>query len=238
VRVERATGCQGSGANLTILPNIVVNHLQWAVTLAPPAPPTELGLQPLLLPGDLKLTPEQFAAVCERNPEAVLELDADGYLVQMTPTGGETSARNTRLLMRLLLWADSEGGWKVFDSSGGFRLPDGSVLSPDASLVRLERWQALSSEQRRGFPPLCPDLVVELASPSDEAPRGVSALRRKMAAYQANGAQLGWLLLPHEQIVELWPASGEPQRLEGATHLNGGDVIAGLRLDLAELWQA
>ena len=208
------------------------------MTLAPPAPPTDLELQPLLLPGDLKLTPEQFAAVCERNPEAVLELGADGYLVQMTPTGGETSARNTRLLMRLLLWADSEGGWKVFDSSGGFRLPDGSVLSPDASLVRLERWQALSSEQRRGFPPLCPDLVVELASPSDEGPRGVSALRRKMAAYQANGAQLGWLLLPHEQIVELWPASGEPQRLEGATHLNGGAMIAGLRLDLAELWQA
>ena len=208
------------------------------MTLAPPAPPSDLELQPLLLPGDLKLTPEQFAAVCERNPEAVLELDADGHLVQMTPTGGETSARNTRLLMRLLLWADSEGGWKVFDSSGGFRLPDGSVLSPDASLVRLERWQALSSEQRRGFPPLCPDLVVELASPSDEGPRWVSALRRKMAAYQANGAQLGWLLLPHEQIVELWPASGEPQCLEGATHVNGGDVIAGLRLDLAELWQA
>ncbi|WP_315856434.1 Uma2 family endonuclease [Synechococcus sp. J7-Johnson] len=67
------------------------------MTLAYPAPPTDLGLKPLLLPGDLKLTPEQFAAVCERNPEAVLELDADGYLVQMTPTGGETSARNTRL---------------------------------------------------------------------------------------------------------------------------------------------
>ena len=39
--------------------------------------------------------------------------------------------------------------------------------SPDASLVRLDRWQALTPEQRRGFAPLCPDLVVELASPSD-----------------------------------------------------------------------
>jgi Uma2 family endonuclease len=79
----------------------------------------------------------------------------------MTPTGGQTSRRNTRLLFRLQAWAERRGGWKVFDSSGGFRLPDGSVLSLDAAIVRLERWKALTPEQRRGFPPLCPDLVVE-----------------------------------------------------------------------------
>ena len=39
---------------------------------------------------------------------------------------------------------------RIFDSSTGFQLADGSVLSPDASLVREERWQALSPEQRRG----------------------------------------------------------------------------------------
>ena len=54
-----------------------------------------------------------------------------------------------------------------------------------------ERWQALTAKKRRGFPPLCPDLVLELASASDEGPRGVSALRRKMDQYQANGARLG-----------------------------------------------
>jgi hypothetical protein len=56
--------------------------------------------------------------------------------------------------MRLLLWADRQGGWKVFDSSGGFRQPDGSVLCPDASLPRLERWQALTAEHRPGFAPV------------------------------------------------------------------------------------
>lgn len=35
---------------------------------------------------------------------------------------------------------------------------------------------------RRGFAPLYPDLVVELASPGDEGVRGVSALRQKMVA--------------------------------------------------------
>jgi Uma2 family endonuclease len=102
--------------------------------------------------------------------------------------------------------------------------------------VQLPRWQALTPEQRRGFAPLCPDLVVELASASDEGPRGLTALRRKMASYQANGAQLGWLLLPDEQAVELWSAGGEPQRLERVTALDGGAAIPGLKLDLAEIW--
>lgn len=125
----------------------------------------------------------------------------------------------------------------MFDSSTGFLLPDGSVLSPDASLVRLECWRALSPEQQRSFPPLCPDLEVELTSPRDQGPRGLSALRGKRATYQANGAQLGWLLIPAEQAVEIWPAQGAPQRLEGAARLDGGAVLPGLQLDLTAIWQ-
>jgi len=194
------------------------------------------ALAPLRLPADLRLTPEQFELVCAENREAVLELAADGHVIAMTPTGSETSGRNSRLVMRLLLWADQQGGWKVFESSGGFRLPDGSVLSPDASLVRLERWQSLTPEQQRRFAPLCPDLVVELASPADEGPRGLTALRRKMATYQANGARLGWLLIPDQQAVEVWPASGESQRLERIEQLEAGSDFPGLQLQLGEIW--
>lgn len=194
------------------------------------------ALAPLRLPADLRLTPEQFELVCAENREAVLELAADGRVIAMTPTGSETGARNARLTMRLLLWADQQGGWTVCGSSSGFRLPDGSVLSPDASVIRLDRWQALTVAERRGFTPLCPDLVVELASPGDEGPRGVSALRRKMAAYQANGARLGWLLLPHDQAVEVWPPSGAPQRLEQVEVLEATPEFPGLQLQLAEIW--
>jgi len=206
------------------------------MTIAPPAPLVD-ALAPLQLPADLCLSPEQFAAVCAANPDAVLELDAAGHLIHMTPTGGETGARNSRLLMRLLAWADQIGGWQLFDSSTGFRLPDGSVLSPDVSMVRLERWQALTPEQRRSFPPLCPDVVVELASPSDQGPRAVAALRQKMAAYQANGAQLGWLLIPEERAVEVWPVASEPHRIEAATQLDGGLLLSGLRIELQDIWQ-
>ena len=213
------------------------------MALAPPpssVQPAELEPAPLLLPWDLRLTPEQFERVCQANPEAVLELAADGHLIAMTPTGGETGARNLRLGQRLLLWADGagDGAWIAFDSSTGFLLADGSVLSPDLSLLRMERWQALTAEQRRRFPPLCPDLVIELASASDEGPRGVSALRRKMDRYQANGARLGWLLLLEERAVEIWREGqqGMAERLDNASRLDGGELAEGLVLELEEIW--
>jgi hypothetical protein len=49
-----------------------------------------------------------------------------------------------------------------------------------------------------------------------------------MMAYQANGARLGWLLMPHEQAVEVWPASGEPQRIEQIQLLEATEGFPGL----------
>jgi len=200
---------------------------------------------PASLCAGLRFTPEQFVELCQANPDAVLELAADGSLILMTPTGSETGARNTELSFQIQAWARATGGWKAFDSSTGFRLPDDSVLSPDASLVALDRWQALSTEQRRGFAPLCPDLVVELAStsgasPSDEGPRGLNALRQKMAAYQLNGARLGWLLIPAERAVEIWEpladSPAQPRRLEAASRLEADPHFPGLAIDLEEIW--
>ena len=118
------------------------------MALAPPPATTQPpGLEPapLLLPWDLQLTPEQFERVCQVNPEAVLELTAEGHLIVMTPTGGETGSRNSRLLIQLgMALTRGQPSLRIFDSSTGFRLPDGSVLSPDAALVLEDRWQTLS----------------------------------------------------------------------------------------------
>ena len=103
------------------------------------------------------MNPEQFDAVCSANPDAVHELDACGHLIHMTLTGGETGARNSTLLVLLGLVLRSSGlALKLFDSSSGFRLPDGSVLSPDAALLRLERWESLAPAERRVFRPSAP----------------------------------------------------------------------------------
>ena len=193
----------------------------------------------LTLPRTLSLTPSQFAEVCAANPEAVLELDALGHLVEMTPTGSASGARNQTL--GALLWLAIEQSrlpLKLFDSSTGFLLPDGSVRSPDASVVRLERWQALSEAEREGFAPLCPDLVIELASPSDEA----QALRKKMAAYMANGARLGWLLLPQSRTVEIWQTrnaetTNPPLILNDPSRLEAGLEFPGLVIDPRRIWE-
>jgi Uma2 family endonuclease len=195
---------------------------------------------PMALTATLRLTPEQFAELCAANPDAVLELAADGSLIPMTPTGSETGSRSGELFFQIKAWARARGDWKAFDSSTGFRLPDNSVLSPDASLVALSRWQDLRAEERRGFAPLCPDLVVELASASDEGPRGLRALRQKMAAYQRNGARLGWLLIPKERAVEVWgpqePGVESPQRIEAASTLSGEPLFPGLSIELEAIW--
>ena len=191
----------------------------------------------LTLPRSLTFTPSQFAEVCAANPEAVLELAADGTLIEMTPTGGSTGARNSRLVAQLENWAvAADLGWIVFDSSTGFLLPDGSIRSPDASVVRLDRWQALSAAERESFAPICPDLVVELASPSDE----IEVLRRKMVAYMTNGARLGWLLLPQKRTVEVWTAAETANAslvLNDPSRLEAGLEFPGLVIDPRRIWE-
>jgi Uma2 family endonuclease len=93
------------------------------------------------------------------------------------------------------------------------------------------------------FAELCqanPDAVLELASPSDEGPRGLTALRQKMDAYQRNGARLGWLLIPAERAVEIWEPMADlpapPQRIEAASRLDGDPQFPGLAVDLEEIW--
>jgi Uma2 family endonuclease len=112
-----------------------------------------MALSPLRFPSDMRLTPVQFALLCAENREAVLELALDGQVLAMTPTGSETGGRNIELAFQLQRFARSGTTWKVFGRSSGFRLDDASVLSP---------------EHRRGFAPLCPNLVVEPANPSDD----------------------------------------------------------------------
>jgi len=210
------------------------------VASAPDAPLVQPLQLPQQLAAELRFTPEQFELVCQANPDAVLELSAEGHLIRMTPTGSDTSVRNSTLLVLLgMAIRFSALPLKLFDSSGGFRLPDGSVLSPDAAMVRRDRWDALTPAQQRSFAPLCPDLVMELASPSDEGPRGATVLRHKMELYRRNGAQRGWLLLPAERAIEIWRADRQtaPERLAPATQLDASDLFPGLLIPLAEVWQ-
>lgn len=119
----------------------------------------------------LQVTPEQFEALAAANRDLRLERTAKGELMVMPPAGGEFSQNNSSLTGQLYAWFETRDNLGVvFDSSGGFILPNGAIRSPDAAWVSRSRWDALTSEQRRGFPPLCPDFVTELRSGSDRPP--------------------------------------------------------------------
>ncbi len=182
----------------------------------------------LLLPPNLQLTDEEFEQIIAANKDLRLELTQYGELVIMPPTGGETGRRNFDLLGQLWLWNSQNNLGKAFDSSTGFKLPNGATRSPDASWIRIERWNTLTPQQRKKFLPLCPDFAVELVSESDD----VEDTRSKMQEYLANGLQLGWLINPQDQQVEIYRPNQTPEILQSPTSLSGEDVLPGFILNL------
>jgi Uma2 family endonuclease len=182
-----------------------------------------LNLEPVI-----HLSAEQFIQLCYANPDAKLELTTAGELVVMSPTGGESGSRNLKLSQRLGNWTDSDGTGIAFDSSSMFELSSLAFRSPDASWISLARWNALSDDQKKTFPPLCPDFVVELRSPSDSLPD----LRDKMQEYIDNGALLGWLLDPMRKVVEIYRPGQPPEVFQNPSQLSGEDILPGFVLDL------
>jgi Uma2 family endonuclease len=187
----------------------------------------------LNIPPAVGLTDEQFYQLCIANDEWRIELTATGELIIMPPTGGESGIRNSDLNLQVGLWNRQTKLGKVFDSSTEFRLPNGAFRSPDVAWVKTERWEALTSEQRRRFPPMCPDFLIELRSATDS----LKTLRAKMQEYRDNGVRLGWLIDPQTPLVEIYRPGVEVETInfsvEQPPQLSGEDVLPGFVLDLS-----
>ena len=179
-----------------------------------------------------KLTDKRLYQLCQANRELRFERTAQGELLVMAPTGGETGRRNSKLIQRLANWADADGTGLTFDSSTGFILPNGAMRSPDAAWVRRSRWEALTGEQKEKFVPLCPDFVVELRSATD----ALHALQAKLQEYIDNGALLGWLIDPEQERVYVYRPHAPVECLEKVDTITGEPVLPGWVLDLREIW--
>ena len=202
---------------------------------APPPPQVMLPLNRLVVKFRplYAMTPDEFYEFCLLNPELNVELTAEGEIVFMTPSGTKTGARNAQIILALGRWASEDKRGVFFDSSAGFTLPNKAVRSPDASWLLREKWAALKPEQRERFAPVCPDFVVELASPSDH----VSDLQAKMEEYIANGARLGWLILPETRTIYVYQPDQDAQLLSDADAIAGDPVLPGFTLDLRPIWE-
>ena len=190
----------------------------------------------ITIPKGFKVTPKQFDELAASNTDVRMELMAQGELIVMPLTGGTAGRKNARLTTQLTVWADREGSGIAFDSSTEFTLPNGALRSPDASWVKIERWNALTPEEQDGFPPIAPDFVIELVSPSDLRNQRYEDLQQKMQEYLDNEVRLGWLIEPKTQKVEIYRREQAVEIIHCPKTLSGEDVLPSFVLDLEPIW--
>jgi Uma2 family endonuclease len=186
-----------------------------------------LNLKPFV-----ELSDSQFYELCQNHRDLKFERTAQGELVIVAPVGGEGGSREADLISDLVYWNRRTQLGKVFSSSTCFKLPNNADRSPDAAWVMREKWNQLTPEQQKKFPPLCPDFAIELRSESD----ALEPLQQKMQEYLDNGLRLGWLINPQDRQVEIYRASQSNQVLQNPPQVDGEDVLPGFVFDLSLLW--
>jgi Uma2 family endonuclease len=190
--------------------------------------PVVLQLTPVI-----NLTDDQLFDLCQLNRDWRIEYTAQGELIVMPPTGAETGSQNSEITFQVQLWTRGDQTGVAFDSSTGFKLPNGATRSPDAAWVRRSRLTGLTREQKQKFLPLCPDFAIELRSPTDN----LRAVLNKMQEYLDNGAQLGWLLDPLTRRVHVYLPQRPPEILEAPSSVSADPVLPGFVLDLRKIWE-
>ncbi|MGH9326852.1 MAG: Uma2 family endonuclease [Terriglobia bacterium] len=181
--------------------------------------------------GTLHWSEEEFFQFCQANRGLRIERSAKGEIVVMSPAGGYSSFESGEVFGQLRTWAIRNRKGVAFDSSAGFRMPNGATRSPDAAWIELTRLEKLSRREKEQFIPLCPDFVIEVASPSDDT----SSLHEKMREYVECGLRLGWLILPTLTQVEIYSPAGA-ETLDSPVTINADPVLPGFTLELASIW--
>ncbi len=193
-------------------------------------------MEAISVPKGFKVTPEQFDQLADAEQLARMELTQEGELIVMSPTGGEAGRKNFNLYLDLGNWNRQIKLGEAFDSSTIFVLPNGARRSPDVSWIRLDRWNTLSLKKKEGFPPIAPDFVIELVSPSDIKNQRYEDLQAKMQEYLDNGVKLGWLIEPAAKTVEIYRVGQQVEILNNPQTLSGENILPGFVLDLSEIF--
>lgn len=187
----------------------------------------------LLLPPELQMTDEQFFEFCQINRDLRIERNKLGEISIMPPTGSETGNREGNIFGQLWVWSEQDGTGISFSPSTGFKLSTGAQRSPDASWIKLERWNTLTPQQQQKFAPICPDFVVELRSASDN----LKPLQEKMVEYmQEPGIQLGWLIDRKYRKVYIYRPGLEVECLDNPETVSGDFALPGFVLDMSKIW--
>jgi Uma2 family endonuclease len=193
-------------------------------------PETEL---PARISFERPMSDEALLRFCAENPLARVEREPNGDIKVMSPTGNEGVGFETDILVELANWAAQDGRGRAYNSNAGWKLRDGSMRAADAHWISWGRLNAVPKRERKGFPQVCPEFVIEVRSETDT----LKTLQEKMLEWLANGAELGWLVDPQRKVVEVYRAGQEkPDFLEGVTSVYGEGPVRGFVLELGKVW--
>jgi len=178
------------------------------------------------------MTDDELFRFCAKNEMLRVERDSNGELILMSPSGLKGDDANVEIITELRIWARKDARGKSFGSNGGFTLPDGSMRSPDAAWLSLQRWKALAPREQERFGHVVPEFVIELRSKSDR----LTELQKKMRIWIANGVEVAWLIDPKRKVVEIYRA-GEPAEIhQNPTSVQGTGPVRGFELVMDRIW--
>lgn len=155
-----------------------------------------------------------------------------GELYCMSPAGARHGRVSAKVAQRLLNHVEPRKLGLVFGAETGFILardPD-VVLAPDVAFVRADRLPP--DDQQDGFLALAPDLVVEIVSPSDRW----NYVMDKVQEYLRAGVRLLWVIDPRRKSVVVFGPEGSGRTLGEGDSVDGGDVLLGLSLPVADVF--
>ena len=201
-----------------------------------PYTPTETIVEPILVrfPDELPLSDDLLMKLSGVNEILRLERDAEGRLIVNMAVGGESNRFELELAVQLGNWWRQDRIGLDYSAGVGLRLPDGSVRSPDAAWVGPERLRGITRDQLRRYPPLCPDFVVEVRSPSDSL---VSQQRKMTDVWLANGVRLGILIDPDNIRVFVYRPDQAVVELDQPGELSCDPEVPGFTIDFEEVWR-
>ncbi len=195
-------------------------------SLAFPRMPDRIVLEP-------GLSNEEFEELCAANGNLRLERTGEGAILVNALAGLGTSSANAAINYQLRAWWRTHRLGRVFESSVGVFLPDGSALGPDAAYVTEEQLRALQAGDQDHFLPFAPAFVVELLSKTDS----VKEAERKMRRWMENGVEVAWMVNPYSRTVTVFESGGET-RIETGSQATGSGPVDGFVLELEEVWRS
>ncbi|NJM24228.1 MAG: Uma2 family endonuclease [Bacteroidia bacterium] len=182
-----------------------------------------------------RFTDDELFEFCQANRDLRIERNQKGELVIMSPVGGRTSSIHFIINGELYQWyLLHRNAGILFDATAAFKLPDNSVLGPDAAFVSIEKWRRLSAQEQQKFPPITPDFVIEIRSASDS----ITQQMNKMDQWIRNGCRLAWLIDPADQKAYIYHPDGAMVTVNSFSQtLSASPILPGFELALSLLIQ-